>query len=336
FDCATKLNATAAIELKKEGFEFVARYLPTSAWKGLTIEEVNSINIAGLKLVSIFEKGATKSSYFTKAQGMADAQEAYKLAKSLGQPAGSAIYFAVDYDAQPGDMATILEYVIGLKQLLVDYKIGIYGSYAVMMAVKGQVDYYWQTYAWSRHQVADFIHMHQYENGVTVAGVQLDRDDIKQDPGTWASQQKVEAIHVAAPVHTEAAPVSVPDTYNIASGDTLSGIAAKFGLTVSFIAQLNGIEDPNVIRAGQVLKLKVTAASVQQPVINNAAIVPYPGHLIKRGSRGKDVERIQRAVGVTADGIFGPKTEAAVKAYQSRHGLAVDGIVGPQTWNVMF
>ncbi|WP_052353842.1 peptidoglycan-binding domain-containing protein [Neobacillus jeddahensis] len=64
--------------------------------------------------------------------------------------------------------------------------------------------------------------------------------------------------------------------------------------------------------------------------------VPYPGHLIKLGSTGKDVERIQRAVGVTADGIFGPKTEAAVKANQSRHGLAVDGIVGPKTWSVMF
>lgn len=66
------------------------------------------------------------------------------------------------------------------------------------------------------------------------------------------------------------------------------------------------------------------------------AIVPYPGHLIKRGSRGKDVQRIQRAVGVTQDGIFGPKTEAAVKAYQRRHGLKADGIVGPKTWNVIF
>jgi lysozyme len=65
-------------------------------------------------------------------------------------------------------------------------------------------------------------------------------------------------------------------------------------------------------------------------------IVPYPGHLIKEGSRGRDVERIQRAVGATPDGIFGSKTEAAVKAYQKRHGLAAEGIVGPKTWSVMF
>jgi len=65
-------------------------------------------------------------------------------------------------------------------------------------------------------------------------------------------------------------------------------------------------------------------------------IVPYPGHLIRRGSTGIDVKRIQRAVKVNPDGIFGPNTEAAVKAYQRRHGLSVDGIVGPETWSVMF
>lgn len=66
------------------------------------------------------------------------------------------------------------------------------------------------------------------------------------------------------------------------------------------------------------------------------SIVPYPGHLIKVGSKGKDVERIQRAVGVSADGIFGEHTKKAVEDYQRRHGLAVDGIVGKQTWAVMF
>lgn len=66
------------------------------------------------------------------------------------------------------------------------------------------------------------------------------------------------------------------------------------------------------------------------------AIVPYPGHVLKRGSKGKDVQRIQRALGVEAVGEFGPQTEAAVKAYQKRKGLVADGVVGVLTWNMMF
>jgi hypothetical protein len=189
FDCATKLNATSAKALKAAGFEFVARYLGDS-WKTFDAAEANAVRDAGLKLISIFEESPLRVSYFTKSQGIKDAQEAYKRAKAVGQPAGTAIYFTVDYDAQPADIGAIIEYLSGIKQCFVDYKVGLYGSYAVMMAVKGCVDYYWQTYAWSKGKVADHIHIHQYQNGVTVSGVQLDRNDIKMDPGAWGQPQQ--------------------------------------------------------------------------------------------------------------------------------------------------
>ena len=44
-----------------------------------------------------------------------------------------------------------------------------------------------------------------------------------------------------------------------------------------------------------------------------------------------EVADIQRKLGITADGDFGPETEAAVKEYQRANGLAVDGIVGTNT-----
>lgn len=53
--------------------------------------------------------------------------------------------------------------------------------------------------------------------------------------------------------------------------------------------------------------------------------------VLARGSTGGDVRDLQKAMGITADGIFGPVTQRAVEAYQRAHGLAVDGIAGPKT-----
>ncbi|MEA2665578.1 MAG: hypothetical protein QOI11_2522 [Candidatus Eremiobacteraeota bacterium] len=51
----------------------------------------------------------------------------------------------------------------------------------------------------------------------------------------------------------------------------------------------------------------------------------------KTSHRGGGVAALQRALGVSADGVFGPGTEAAVKSYQRRHGMTADGVVGPAT-----
>lgn len=59
---------------------------------------------------------------------------------------------------------------------------------------------------------------------------------------------------------------------------------------------------------------------------------PYPGKALRRGSKGEDVKWTQSKVGATPDGDFGPRTDQAVRRWQSRQGLAVDGIVGPKTW----
>ena len=58
--------------------------------------------------------------------------------------------------------------------------------------------------------------------------------------------------------------------------------------------------------------------------------------LIKNGSTGEDVKKIQEELGLTPDGIFGPNTEMKIKDWQAENGLIADGIVGDDTWNKMF
>jgi putative chitinase len=58
--------------------------------------------------------------------------------------------------------------------------------------------------------------------------------------------------------------------------------------------------------------------------------------LLKIGSEGEDVKKLQEKLGIEAIGKFGPKTDAAVKAWQSANGLKADGIVGDGTWGKLF
>lgn len=54
---------------------------------------------------------------------------------------------------------------------------------------------------------------------------------------------------------------------------------------------------------------------------------------LKKGSRGESVKKLQTALHIQPDGIFGSITEEAVKDFQKANGLVVDGIVGPKTWS---
>lgn len=58
--------------------------------------------------------------------------------------------------------------------------------------------------------------------------------------------------------------------------------------------------------------------------------------LLKVGSKGNDVVKLQTKLGIVNDGSFGPGTEKAVKAWQQANGLTADGIVGDSTWAKLF
>jgi peptidoglycan hydrolase-like protein with peptidoglycan-binding domain len=72
--------------------------------------------------------------------------------------------------------------------------------------------------------------------------------------------------------------------------------------------------------------------------MSTGTLSPFP--LVRKGDRDHPVKTLQyllrgRGHTVAVDGIFGPSTDAAVRAFQQQRGLAVDGIVGPNTWSAL-
>ncbi|WP_135553250.1 DUF1906 domain-containing protein [Paenibacillus cymbidii] len=189
FDCSTPLTAQTTAAFKKDGMEFACRYLvpATSGWKALTRAEAEIISAAGLKIVSVFETTADRA-LGGRAAGLADAATALQVAAQVGQPEGSCIYFAVDFDATAAQMPTVIEYIKAAAEATPAYTTGVYGSKAVCEAViaAGACSRVWQTYAWSKGQRYWNAQIYQYQNGVTRNGIQVDLNESYGSEGWWS------------------------------------------------------------------------------------------------------------------------------------------------------
>ena len=71
------------------------------------------------------------------------------------------------------------------------------------------------------------------------------------------------------------------------------------------------------------------------PAAPKAPAAPRARGVVKVGSKGANVKYLQKKLGITVDGDFGPNTRAAVVAFQTKQGLTADGIVGPKTWKAV-
>jgi immune inhibitor A len=120
-------------------------------------------------------------------------------------------------------------------------------------------------------------------------------------------------------------------------GDVYPGSAGNSSLTTT--------SSPNTHSyAGADTCVSITEIDPPGPVMRATFSVtcapppPVTRPTVRRGSTGEAVTRLQQILAGVGfdpgpiDGIFGPKTDAAARAYQSSRGLVIDAIVGPLTW----
>lgn len=86
-----------------------------------------------------------------------------------------------------------------------------------------------------------------------------------------------------------------------------------------------------LVKVSAALAVATVAAPAGQMAAAQATTAGATSTLLRTGSRGPAVAAAQRALGIGADGVFGPQTRRAVKQFQRGHGLEVDGVIGPVT-----
>ena len=148
-------------ELKGSGLHFVARYYrdPASRLPPLSVEEARAVTAAGMNLVTVWQYKSNKPEHFSYASGQADGMAAHRQAKAVGQPPGTAIYFAVDYNVPEAEIRGLIDpYFRGVAAGLAaaagksrEYRIGVYGSGAVCGYLKAVR---LAEYAWLSHSRA--------------------------------------------------------------------------------------------------------------------------------------------------------------------------------------
>lgn len=130
-------------------------------------------------------------------------------------------------------------------------------------------------------------------------------------------------------------PVVEDGIYGSATASAVRAFQRQFGLTIDGIVGQQTWD-----------KLFEISALIDTGEVNSEEMPPYPGTLLRTGSRGTAVLLMQERLNdisiyypnipeLNADGIFGTATKQAVIAFQQMMGIQADGIIGQQTWELI-
>lgn len=212
--------------LRAQGFRFVVRYLSSDPTKNLTRAEVAAYRAEGMDIVTVWEDAAD-----AVLGGAAAGRYAAVTAKAqlalLGAPAHAPVYFAMDFQVTPDQIAQADAYLDATAFVLTEELNGVYGSYTAVTQAK-HVHYKWQTVAWSAGQWSPSDEIRQYAVSGVTDGAQWDLDEATvSDFGQWKWP----------------APPAREYDYVTRPGDTLRGIARRRGALPSTILRMTAEHD---------------------------------------------------------------------------------------------
>jgi len=306
--------------LKNNGIVAIGRYYTRNRnnRKILTPDEARTLSAAGIKIWPVYQNRHRLRADFSAAKGKQEADDALDYAMNvIGQPAGSAIYFAADFDVTRRELdSAVRPHFKAIKAAFAaagnPYRIGVYGSGLVCKSLLGDglVELTWLSQSSGFNGSRDFKRSGRW-NILQALGVK----------GFCGFDDEID-----------------PDEINHANGD-FGGFILPPAAPLVAEAQLD--------LEAAVAAAPSAVAAAAAPVF--PASTPFRGTPLHRGElNSEDVKALQRRLNelgfgpLVADGDFGQGTENAVMHFQARNSttdgqpLAIDGAVGAATWAVLF
>jgi peptidoglycan hydrolase-like protein with peptidoglycan-binding domain len=217
--------------LRNRGVTAVGRYYSTRAWKRITKPEAAALSDAGIEIFTVFEDGGDPE--LSADRGIHDAQIALQQAAGVGQPQGSAIYFAMEHlpnGYNASHLPGIRNYYRGLKEVLDGkYSLGVYSDGIVCDALlsDGLCEYAWLSASASFPGTRDFDRSGRW--ALAQRRVDLDWSDLSIDTNDAKDEFGAFRLGVAAPVaiaRPPAGPRAVAATRAFAHGTAIPVIPA--------------------------------------------------------------------------------------------------------------
>lgn len=210
----TNRNVTGLVScLRQQGVRGVIRYYSRAqSSKVIRQREFDAILAAGLDLCIVHQRGGRDPAEFTGETGRLDAAHCLDYGHALGQPGGSAIYFAVDFDIlKPAIDQHLLPYFTAVRETMAAaearaYRVGVYGSGMTCRRLleAGLVELTWLSQSRAFQGTAEFRASNRWNLlqllNEPLCGIQVDPDIVepgKPDYGQFAAGGAIG--HLAVP-----------------------------------------------------------------------------------------------------------------------------------------